>query len=77
MKMGGATILLVNFPSMEVSNLSDFIKYGVADFRISSILRLTLRLQCGVVVPVRILVPVPLVLVLSLEPEAEDWLIPL
>ena len=30
-KMGGATKLLVNFPSMEVSNLSESLRYGVAD----------------------------------------------
>ena len=77
MKMGSATRLLVNCPSMEVSNLLDFLKYEVADFRILSIFGLTLRPQSGAVVPMGILIPVPLVPLPSLEAGVENLLIPL
>ena len=30
-KMRGATKLLVNFPSMQVSNVSEFMRFGIAD----------------------------------------------
>ena len=76
-KMGGATRLLVNCPSMEVSNLLDFIKYELADFRILSIFGLALRPQGGSVVQLGILVPVPLVPLMSLEAVLEYLLIPL
>ena len=75
--MGGATILLVNFLSMEVSNLLDSLKSWVADCRILSICGLTLRTQVRKVVPLGILVPVPLVLLLSLGAGVEYFLIPL
>ena len=75
--MGDTTRLLVNYPSMEVSNLLDFLKSGVADCRISSIFGITLRPQGGEVVPMGILFPVPLVPVLLLENGVEDFLIPL
>ena len=32
--MGGATKLLVNFPFMEVSSLSESLRFGVADIRL-------------------------------------------
>ena len=74
--MGGVTILLENFPSMAVSNIMDFLKYGVADYRISSIFGLPLRSQSGavavIVVPVGILVPL-----LSLKVRLEVSIIPL
>ena len=64
--MGGTTILLVKLSSMEVSNQFDFLKYGVVNFRIFSMLGLTLRPKGVSLVTMVILVPVPLVLVLSL-----------
>ena len=74
--MGGVTRLLENFPSMAVSNLMDFLKYGVADYRISSIFGITLRSQCGALVVT--LVPMGiLVLLMSLEVRGEVTLIPL
>ena len=76
MKMGCATRLLVNCPSIEVSNLLDFLKYGVTDCRILSIFGLALRQQGGALVPMLILVMLPMVPVLSLEAEVEDFLIP-
>ena len=60
-KMGGETRLLVKFWWMEVYNLLDFFKSGIADFRILSIYGITLRLQVGGVVPMGILVMLPLV----------------
>ena len=77
MKIGGAIILLVNFQSMEVSNLLDFPKYGVLDCRISSIFAFTLRPQVGAVVPMAILDLVTLVISLSPESGVEGFLIPL
>ena len=50
--MGGATRLLVNCRSMEVSNLLYFLKSGVADCRILSISGLMLRTQGGAVVTI-------------------------
>ena len=75
--MGGTSRLLVKYLSMEVSNVLDFLKYGVADCRILSIYGLVLRPQGGEVVPMGILVAVPLVPLLSLEAGVEDLLIPL
>ena len=51
-KMGGATRLLVNCRSMEMSNILDFLKYGVADCHILSISGLKLSPQGGAVVPI-------------------------
>ena len=65
-KMGGTTILLVNCQSMEVSNLLDFLKFGVVDCRVLTIFGLTLIPQVGSVVPMGILFPLPLVPLLSL-----------
>ena len=76
MKIGGAIILLVNFQSMEVSNLLDFPKYGVLDCRISSIFAFTLRPQVGAVVVLIVLIRIPVTLLL-LEDGVEDLLIPL
>ena len=75
--MGGATRLLLNCPSMEVSSLLEFIKSGVEDFRIPSIFGLMLRPQGGAVVTMRILFLVTLVPVLSLEDCVEGFLSPL
>ena len=75
-KMGGATRILGNFPSMAASNVLEFINSRVADCHILSILGLTLRPQGGAVlvslVPMGILVTI-----LSLEARVEDLLIPL
>ena len=49
--MGSATRLLVNFHSMEVSNLLDLLRSGVADCLLLQIYRTTLRPQGGAVVP--------------------------
>ena len=62
---------------MEVSNLLDFLKYGVADCCILSIYGITLRPQGGIEAPMEILVLIPLVTELSLESRVEYLLIPL
>ena len=48
-KMGISNKLLVNFPSMDVSNLSESLRSGVADFRILPIFRITMRPKGGAV----------------------------
>ena len=75
-KMGGATKLLVKFPSMEVSNLLKYTRSGVADFCIFPILGITLRPYGGAVV-VSLVPMVILVQLLSLEDGVEYLLIPL
>ena len=76
MKIGGKNILLGRFTYMAASNLLDFIKSGVADFRILSIYVLMLRQHDRAVVlslfQMGFLVPV-----LSLESGLEDLLITL
>ena len=51
-KMGSTFRLLVNCRSMEVSNLLEFLKYGVADCLILSISELTLGPHGGTVFPI-------------------------
>ena len=75
-KMGGVTRLLVNFLSMEVSNLSESMRSGVANFHILPIFGLTLMPQGGVVV-VSLVPTVIMVPILLLEAGLEDVLIPL
>ena len=62
---------------MEVSNLLDFLKFGVAHCRISSIYGLMLKPQGGQASLMEILVLVPPVPALSLEAGMEYLFIPL
>ena len=50
-KMGGATILFVNFQLIEVSNLLEFLISGEVYFRVSPISWIILRPQGGAVAP--------------------------
>ena len=59
---------------MEVSNLLEFLKSGVADFRVSSIFGFKLRPKDGPVLPMVFLVLVPLVPLLTLKASVEDLL---
>ena len=74
--MGGATEILVNFPSMEASNLSDFLIFGEADFRLLPIPGL-LKSSSGGAVLVLLITMEILVPVMSLESGVEVSLIPL
>ena len=75
-KMGGATKLLVNFSSMEVSNLSESLRFGVADCLLFPIPGLHIALEDGAVLVQLVLMEI-LVLLLLLESGVEFFLLPI
>ena len=75
-KMGCTTKLLLNFPSIKVSNLSDTLRFGEASFRLFPIPGLLISSAGGAVLlplfPMELLVPL-----LSLGVKVKILLIPL
>ena len=74
-EIGGATKLLVRFPSMEVSNLSEYFIFGVEDLCLFQIPGLLRSSACQAVLLLLDLMNL-LVPVLSLESGVEVFLLP-
>ena len=74
--MGCATKILVKYPTMEVSNLLESLRFGVPDFHLFSIPGI-MRSSAGEAVLVMLVPMVILVPVISLEAGMEVLLIPL